>query len=285
MLRALLCAGLLFTSVSCFASPPSVGCTPGDIGCTCTAEGQCGPDLVCKQNYCMPESCTPGELHCACDQGTCQRDLVCLDDAICLPPDDDGSTTGSEDTSPDPTLGTSSSDPTRVGTLETTDATHDETTVEPSSDVDSGADPCIPGTATFDDVAPGVYTEVVSSGALVYGSLHGDVEVVDPVASSPWPFENHFAIVKVAPLPITIRFPGPVTFVTFMAGTPPVGAGIQPYVTVTDEHGNATGYAVGDGATLPVNVFLAGNPSQSIFISGNASFSEIGIDDVQWLCD
>jgi hypothetical protein len=86
---------------ACFSEPgvettgaeSTGGCSEGQQGCPCYANGTCDGILACDIDsfLCVPDGCTPGELDCVCVDGSCLSPLVCLG-SICV--QEDGSTDG-----------------------------------------------------------------------------------------------------------------------------------------------------------------------------------------------
>jgi hypothetical protein len=171
---------------ACFSEPgvettgveSTGGCSAGQQGCPCYANGTCDGILACDVDtfVCVPDGCTPGELDCVCVNGSCLSPLVCLG-SICV--QDGGTSAGdaSDSGSQSATLSTSAVD---TGGGSDSDATSDATSGATSETTTVGTGDT--GTPECDDATcENCLTCVLQPGAPCH-AVH-DTCVGDPVCA------------------------------------------------------------------------------------------------------
>lgn len=63
----------------------SMNCSAGSPGCVCRFGSECDDTGVsCVEGYCKPDACIPGTMGCECLAGSCNGDLTCKDNSICI---------------------------------------------------------------------------------------------------------------------------------------------------------------------------------------------------------
>jgi len=114
------------------------GCVDGQAGCACYGNGTCDEDLVCTEDLlCVPLECSEGVAGCPCyGNGTCDAGLTCSAFNLCEP---EGSE--SDSTSVDSTTDSESSS--GAESTDSTGSTEDTGSTDSTGETTSGGDPCM----------------------------------------------------------------------------------------------------------------------------------------------